>query len=365
MSATWSAPGRINLIGEHVDYNEGLVLPFALPMTTTARVSSNRSGVVTVVSDIADEPVSFPVGVQPKDVTGWPAYVAGVVWMLNRSANITGLEIKLRSNVPTGAGLSSSAALECSVAGAISDLLRLGLDRVAVATLARRAENEFVGVPTGSMDQLASMLCEEGHALLLDCRTTDTRAIPFDPAGDDLALLVVDTHVVHELTGTEYGDRRDACERAASALGLPSLRDATLPQAASLQDAVLRRRARHVVTEIQRVRDVVKLLEAGRTQDIGRLLTASHESLRDDIEVSCDELDATVDAALTAGALGARMTGGGFGGCAIVLCRRGEVSAIETSVQAAYDDRGWPTPTIWPTTPARGAAAGESGNLPA
>lgn len=371
MTATWAAPGRINLIGEHVDYNDGLVLPFALPMATTASVTRNTSGMVTVSSATADETATFPVGVQPGDVTGWAAYAAGVVWAVHEqieqrgevepdAANgIGGLDVAIRSDVPVGAGLSSSAALECSVACAINAELRLGLDRVTIAALARRAENEFVGVPTGSMDQLASMLCEEAHALFLDCRTMQTCAVPFEPGRHDLTLLVIDTHAQHELAGSEYGDRRTSCEVAASSLGLSSLRDATLDSVTSLSDPVLLRRARHVVTEIHRVADVVQRLEAGRIAEIGGLLTASHQSLRDDFEVSCEELDLAVSAALVAGALGARMTGGGFGGCAIALCRSADVGAVEDSVRAAYSEQSWREPTIWAASPARGAAAVE------
>ncbi len=265
----------------------------------------------------------------------------------------------IRSDVPVGAGLSSSAALECSVACAINAELGLGLDRVTIAALARRAENDFVGVPTGSMDQLASMLCEEGHALFLDCRTMHTRAVPFDPDREDLTLLVVDTHAEHELAGSEYGDRRTSCEEAASTLGLDSLRDATLDQVTSLSDPVLLRRARHVVTEIHRVGDVVHRLDAGQAAEIGGLLTASHQSLRDDFEVSCEELDVAVSSALLAGALGARMTGGGFGGCAIALCPSAAAGAVKESVCGAYDEHGWREPTIWASaaSPARTGAA--------
>ncbi len=368
MTSTWSAPGRVNLIGEHVDYNDGLVLPFALPMTTTARVTLTSSGNVTVCSADVDQPVTFGVDVEPGDVTGWSAYVAGVVWALNdlishtgkaddaRPGGIRGLEVEISSDVPVGAGLSSSAALECSVACALNDALELRLDRPTIASVARRAENDFVGVPTGAMDQLASMLCQEGYALLLDCRTMETRQVSFDPGHADLTLLVIDTHAGHELSGSEYGDRRKACEAAAARLGLGSLRDADPDQVASLDDPVLQRRARHVVTEIERVHEVVSVLDTGRVQDIGGFLTASHESLRDDFEVSVEELDVAVDAALAAGALGARMTGAGFGGCVIALCRNADVGEVEASVRAAYDQRDWVAPSIWPTTPAQGAA---------
>lgn len=373
MTATWAAPGRVNLVGEHTDYNDGLVLPFALPMTTTASVSTNDSGAVTVTSDGADDPVSFDVDASPDDVSGWAAYVAGVVWGVNRmlgdgtargdsaATAITGLDIDIRSGVPIGAGLSSSAALECSVACAINDELGLNLDKTTIADLARRAENDFVGVPTGVMDQLASMLCEEHALLYLDCRSMQTRLVPFDPSAEGLTLLVINTHAEHELAGSEYGDRRQSCEEAAAAMGLTSLRDATVEQVRSLSDQVLQRRAHHVVTEIERVTEVVGLLESGHVADIGGFLTASHQSLRDDYEVSCEELDVTVDASLSAGALGARMTGGGFGGCAIVLCRDTDQAAVEKSVRAAYAERDWEEPTIWAAAPARGAARVEPG----
>ena len=341
----WAAPGRVNLIGEHVDYNDGLVLPFALPQTTTARVSRTDFRQVRVVSGNDREQVDFAVDAEPGDVEGWAAYVAGVVWALRHETGSVdgdadrwrgvGLDIRLSSDVPIGAGLSSSAALECSVAAAVNDELELGLDRSALARLARRAENDFVGVPTGSMDQLASMLCQEGSALYLDCRTLESRQVPLDLTRDGLVLVVVDTHAEHELAGSEYGDRRSACEEAARTLGLESLRDATLEQVDGLDDPMLRRRARHVVTEIERVQQVVAVLEGGSAADIGSFLTASHESLRDDYEVSVDELDVAVDAVLSAGALGARMTGGGFGGCAIALCREADVDRVATAVESA------------------------------
>ncbi len=354
MTSTWSAPGRVNLIGEHVDYNDGLVLPFALPQKTTARVSTTSEDDIVVTS--RGETERFAVEVEPGDVEGWAAYVAGVIWAMRQDGvTLPGLRIELESDVPVGAGLSSSAALACAVAAATAEEAGLKIDREQLASLARRAENEFVDVPTGAMDQFASMLCVEGQALLLDCRDMSTRQLPFDPAPAGLTLLVIDTHAGHELAGGEYADRRRACEAGAAAIGVASLRDATAAQVEDIDDATLRRRAHHVVTEIARVKDVVAILDAGRPADIGAHLTASHESLRDDFEVSCDELDVTVDAATEAGALGARMTGGGFGGCAIALARTEDSSQIEQRVRASYDGRGWQPPTIWPARPSAGA----------
>jgi galactokinase len=267
------------------------------------------------------------------------------------------MDIDISSDVPLGAGLSSSAALTCSVGSAIGAEFGLGLDRVEVAELARRSENEFAGAPTGLMDQLASMLGEEGHALLLDCRSLETRSIPLDLAAAGLTLMLVDTHARHELVDGEYGARRRDCEEAARLLGRASLRDAALDEVVTLADEQLQRRAHHVVTEIGRVRDVVDILDAARPADIGGYLTASHESLRDDFEVSCTELDVAVDAALAAGALGARMTGGGFGGCVVALARAAEVDGITGAIEAAYRERGWEHPTIWHPSPSAGAQA--------
>ncbi len=354
MTARWAAPGRVNLIGEHVDYQDGLVLPFALPWVTVATVSVRPGDTVAVRS--RGDAVEFHVATQPGDVEGWAAYVAGVVWALAETgAALPGLQIDSDSDVPVGAGLSSSAALECAVAAAIADELDLGLTAPRLATLARRAENEYVGVPTGPMDQLASMLCTDGHALLLDCRDLTTRQVPFDVSSHGLRLMVVDTHAHHALVAGEYAARRHDCEAAASALTLDSLRSATLDQVAGLSDETLRRRAHHVVSEIARVSEVAEILDAGRPGDIGAFLTASHESLRDDFEVSCDELDVAVDAAVAAGALGARMTGGGFGGCAVVLARVSDVEAVETRVQAAYRDRAWAPADVSVVQPSRGA----------
>jgi galactokinase len=355
MTATWAAPGRVNLIGEHVDYNDGLVLPFALPWTTTTSATRSDSDTVTVDSEGSGS-VEFPVDTSPGDVEDWAGYVAGVIWALRqRDLDVPAVDLVVRSNVPLGAGLSSSAALTCSVAAAISDECGFGLTAEDVAEVARVAENDFVGASTGAMDQLAAMLCGEGSALLIDCRSLETRPVQLGLADADLRLLLINTEVKHELADSEYGQRRSDCEEAARDLGLPALRDASLEQVATLSNERLRRRAHHVVTEISRVTSVVALLEGNRPADIGPLLTASHQSLRDDYEVSSPELDATVDAALSAGALGARMVGGGFGGCAIVLCRTSDDAAVRRSVQAAFDEHDWDAPTITTPEPSKGA----------
>ncbi len=355
MTSTWAAPGRVNLIGEHVDYNDGLVLPFALPFVTTARVAARSDDAVKVASEDVGE-AEFATTVSPGDVEEWVAYVAGIVWALRqRGTTLPGLDIALSSNVPLGAGLSSSASLTCSVASAINDECSLGFDARELADVSRIAENDFVGVPTGTMDQLASMLCQSEHLLLLDCRSMETRLIPFAPSASGLTLLLIDSQARHSLVGSEYGDRRRDCEAAADALGVDSLRDATLDQATSLSDDRLRRRASHVVSEIDRVQRVSAVLDTGSPADIGAHLTASHQSMRDDFEISCEELDVLVDAALFGGALGARMTGGGFGGCAVVLCRKGDVESVTSRVQSAYDERGWEQPMVWTPEPAQGA----------
>jgi galactokinase len=354
VTTTWTAPGRVNLIGEHVDYNDGLVLPFALPFATTATVrAADRSDVVVRSRGMGE--AAFAPATEPGDVDGWVAYAAGVVWACGAEGmDIGGLEIDIASDVPVGAGLSSSAAICCALAAAIAEELGREIGPREVAALARRAENDYVGAPTGVMDQLASMLGTPGHATLLDCRSLESRQVPLDLDGAGLSLLLIDTMARHTLVSSAYGDRRRACEEAASLLGVAALRDATVDQAESIDDPTLARRARHVVTEIARVHDVVRLLDAGRTDEIGSALTASHASLRDDFEVSCPELDVAVDAALSSGALGARMTGGGFGGCVIALCR-GDGTAVESAVRLAYREQAWHAPTTWRVVPSAGA----------
>ncbi|MEW2494078.1 galactokinase [Streptomyces nodosus] len=359
----WSAPGRVNLIGEHTDYNDGFVMPFALPHTTLAAVSRRTDGLLRLHSaDVAGGVVELHADqLTPGSDKGWTAYPAGVVWALREASHaVTGADVHLASTVPTGAGLSSSAALEVVVALALNDLFGLGLEPRRLARLCQRAENVYVGAPTGIMDQTASACCEEGHALFLDTRDLSRRQIPFDPAAAGLRLLVVDTRVKHAHSDGEYGRRRAGCEKGAALLGVDALRDVPLAELDTAlarlgDDEDLRRLVRHVVTEDARVEKVAALLEAGDIRAIGPVLTRGHASLRDDFRISCPELDLIVDTARSAGAPGARMTGGGFGGSAIVLVEEAEVPALTEAVENAFTTANFTPPRIFEAVPSAGA----------
>jgi galactokinase len=360
----WSAPGRVNLIGEHTDYNQGFVLPFALPHRTAVGAARSGRPEWTVRSEVESQAATFGAdALVPGAVLGWAGYVAGVVWALREAGvAVPYARLAITSDVPVGAGLSSSAALECSVLAALLDLAGAS-DRVPPAqwpALAQRAENAFLGVPCGIMDQSASILCRPGHALFLDCRTLVSEQVPFDLASMRLAMLIVDTHAPHRHSDNEYAARRSTCEAAALALGIPSLREvADLPSSlAALPNELMRRRVRHVVTENQRVLATVSLLGSGGAADIGPLLTASHASLRDDYEVTVDELNLAVEAALAAGALGGRMTGGGFGGCIIALVRLGDADSVAREVSAAFAANRFAAPSFFVATPSDGVARG-------
>jgi galactokinase len=359
----FAAPGRVNLMGEFTDVSDGWVLPFALGMTVQAAAARRDDNAVvasTGLPGVSGEPLIAAelTDLSPAVAAGWSRYVLGVIWAFRTAGYPVdrGLEIHVESDLPTGAGLSSSAALECSVALAVDELFGLGCSREELAALARRAENDFAGVPCGIMDQTASLFGIAGHALLIDTRSRQISPVRCDPPSAGLDLLVIDTGVHHELGSSGYADRRAACERAAAQLRVRSLRDVANPAYVErIKDVVIRRRARHIVTDNRRVHAAARDLEAGSARAIGPLLTEAHRSLRDDFEVSCAELDTAVDAAIGAGALGARMVGGGFGGSAIALVEADEASAVADAVAEAFAASGFSAPRIFPATPSAGA----------
>jgi len=355
----WAAPGRVNIIGEHTDYNDGYVLPIALPYNTFAAVGRQDGEVVELASvqHLRDSVRVSLAELSPGTPAGWAAYPAGVLHQLRTAGHpLGGLQILLDGEVPIGAGLSSSAALECSVALAVCDLFALPYDALGLIDVARAAENDFVGAPTGMMDQSASLLCQAVHALFLDTRDRSTIQVPFDLAASDLALLVCDTGAPHALPDGQYGNRRQECADAAAALGVAALRDISDVSELAQLDAVLRRRARHVVTENARVLSTLDVLTSrADPRAIGAILTAGHASLRDDFEISTPALDACVDAAIEAGAHGARMVGGGFGGSAIALVEAAAADGVATAVQTTLRNSGFDPPRVFHTVPSPGA----------
>jgi galactokinase len=355
----WAAPARVNLIGEHTDYNDGFVLPLAIDRRVTVAAARRGDDLLRLRSLEKGEQELRLAEVGPGTVRGWAAYAAGPLWALAQDGTeVGGLDLVLTSDVPIGSGLSSSAAVECATLLAASDLYGGPDDRARLAAIALRGENDVVGVPCGIMDQMAALACRAAHVLLLDCRSLEADQVPFAPADAGLALLVVDTRVSHALADGAYAERRADCEQAAGILGVAALRDATGADLDAARDRLgeLRwRRARHVVGENARVLEVAALLRAGRPEAIGDALLASHASLRDDYQVSAPELDAAVEAAVAAGALGARMTGAGFGGCALALVPAGAAGDVGKAVAAAFADRGFREPAVFAARPADGA----------
>jgi galactokinase len=343
-AVTASAPGRVNLIGEHLDYNGGRCVPIALPQRTTVTASPSTDGQLAVTSG----GLSWS-GLPAERADGWAAYVVGVLWALGVGAV---LDIEVTSDVPIGAGLSSSAALECATALAVDELLELGSSRDALVAACIRAETEYVGAPTGGLDQTIALFATPAHALLLDFADGSRRQLAWTPEEDGVGLLVVDTGVSHAHVDGGYGDRRAECREAAQMLGVPQLVRAGstrgLPEA-------LAARVRHVVSEQERVDLFVEALHDRDWTALGRLMTQSHESLRDDFEVSCAELDAVVEASVGAGALGARMTGGGFGGSAIALVPREHLDDVQRAVADAFAGHAWGFPAVLEVTASHGA----------
>jgi galactokinase len=357
----WQAPGRVNLIGEHTDYNEGYVLPFAIDKTARVAIAVRNDSSVRLLSTYGDQGmfVTDVGALDPAAAKGWTKYPLGVIWALQqRGISVPGLDLLLDSNVPLGAGLSSSHAIECAVVSALNELTGadLGPEQMVLAT--QQAENDFVGAPTGIMDQSASLRGSKGHAVFLDCRDQSVRLVPFEAEPAGLVMLVIDTRVSHSHSDGGYASRRAACELGAEVLGVKALRDVTvadLGEASGLLDDVTFRRVRHVVTENDRVLQTVELLASQGPGSIGALLDASHVSMRDDFEISCPELDLAVDTSRANGAIGARMTGGGFGGAAIALTPLAAEQTVRTAVERAFSEAGYTAPDIFTVTPAAGA----------
>lgn len=360
-AGVWSAPGRVNLIGEHTDYTGGFVMPLAIGHRAfIAAAPRSDLTIRAVAAGYEEQSVELEsIGVEP--VQGWLAYLAGAAWVAAQSREGSarhGWDLALVSDVPIGAGLSSSAAITCATLLAMNDIDEWSVDREHLARWAQRVEHEVVGIPCGIMDQTASLRCTQGHVLFMDTRSHECTQVPWPEPDTGFTLLVTNTNAPHMLVDGQYADRRRLCEEATNVLGVPSLRDATL---ADLQGAAGRLSpeqeacARHVISENARVIRTRDLLLAGRAMEIGPELTASHASLRDDFQVSVAQLDCAVDAALAAGALGARMTGGGFGGCTIALVDVDQVPIIEAAIDSAFADAGFAAPEHFVAYPAAGA----------
>jgi galactokinase len=352
-----AAPGRVNLIGEHIDYSEGFVLPFAIKDRTFAAVRKRDDSMVRIASaqrrnkivtvDITD--------VKPGLKGEWERYALGVLWSMGVTS---GVDIMIDGHVPLGAGLSSSAALECSVATAMNHLFDMGFSLEELARLTQRAENQYVGVPCGIMDQSVSLMATQGFALLLDCRDLSTRNISFDVASHGLELLIIDTQAHHALTDGGYAERRASCESVATKLAVKSMRELTMAQLDAARDQITHTeyiRARHAVGEMMRVLECVEALSIGDFVQVGKLINESHISLRDDYTVSCPELDTAVEASLATGALGSRMVGGGFGGSAIALIDASKTAQTIRAVESAFAVKKFKAPRFFTSLPSQGA----------
>lgn len=357
----WSAPGRVNLIGEHTDYNDGFVFPFAINRSTIAAIAIRSDNIVRVASSFSPVTHETDISRIKKDPNNdWASYPFGVAWAIQQISGraFTGFDCYIDSNVPVGAGLSSSAAIECSVGVALNELWGAGLSRPELAKAGQLAENEIVGAPTGIMDQSASLLGEPDKGVFLDCRSLEAQVVPLDFEKHDLELVIIDTKVAHRHADGGYAARRQACELGAKTLGAASLRDLTaadLPRAKDLLDDVTYRRVKHVITENDRVLETIKILTTSGPKHIGNLMYESHESMRDDFEISVDELDAAVETSLAFGAVGARMTGGGFGGAAIALTPKDKIDSLTMAVKYEFKKRGFIEPKIFTVKASAGA----------
>lgn len=357
----WSAPGRVNLIGEHTDYNEGFVFPFAINRKTLVAIAERDDSIARVASSFSGQIYEIDLNAISKEsVSDWSAYPFGVAWAIRQVAQTSGsgFDAYFDSDVPVGAGLSSSAAIECAIAVALDELWGTKLERRTLARVGQLAENEIVGAPTGIMDQSASLLGELDHGVFLDCRDLTSQVIELGFAREGLELLIIDTKVAHRHADGGYASRRAACELGAATLSVKSLRDleiSDLDRVRELLDDLTFRRVKHVVTENARVLETVATLKAAGPRAIGGLLYQSHVSMRDDFEISVDELDAAVETAMRHGAVGARMTGGGFGGAAIALVPIEKISEVTLAVSAEFEALGFEKPEIFAVSVAPGA----------
>ena len=352
-----AAPGRVNLIGEHIDYSDGFVLPFAIKDRTLVAARKRGDSTVRIASaQRRNKIVTVDISTVKPGLKGeWERYALGVLWALGVKE---GVDLLIDGHVPLGAGLSSSAALECSVATAMNHLFDLGFNLEELARLTQKAENQYVGVPCGIMDQSVSLMATQGSALLLDCRDLTTKNIPFDVASSGLELLIIDTQAHHALTDGGYAERRASCESVVAKLGITSLRELSMEQLENSRGLLTETefvRARHAVTEMKRVLECVEALSNSDFEKVGQLINQSHSSLRDDYTVSCPELDTAVEAALAAGALGSRMVGGGFGGSAIALIQASKTRETIKAVEKAFSSKGFKAPRFFTSLPSQGA----------
>jgi len=351
----WSAPGRVNLIGEHTDYTGGFVMPFAIHQRAYVAARPRNDGVVRAIARDRGTEQTALASVKLGEPDDWLGYLAGAAFV---AGDELGWDLALASDVPIGGGLSSSAAITCAALLAMNDVRGWNLELQDLAVLAQRVEHEVIGTPCGIMDQTASLRCIDGHLLMLDTRSLEVAHVPWTGAEFGLQLLITDTQAPHQLVDGQYAQRRRLCEEATERLGVDQLRDAT-PELLAASQALLTAEqfacARHVVSENVRVLETRALLDADQPGLIGPLLTASHASLRDDFRVTVPQLDIAVEAALDAGALGARMTGGGFGGCTVTLVHVDRVPAVEHEIGARFRTEGFDHPRHFLAAPSAGA----------
>ena len=356
-TGVWSAPGRANLIGEHTDYNNGFVLPFGIDRRTYVALATRDDMLCRVSSSFSDEVIEIELGDAKPENLDWALYPLGVAWVM-REHQSKGFDVFIDSDVPIGAGLSSSAAVECSMALALNDVWEAGKSPIELALIGQRAENEVVGAPTGIMDQTASMLARADGAVLIDCKSLETTQVSLGLDEQDLIVAVMDTKVSHRHSDGGYRSRREACERGAAIMGVDSLRElgvSDLEAAKQKMDDLTFRRVRHILTENQRVLMTVSALADARMDELGELLLASHASMRDDFEISIPELDLAVKTAMEVGAVGSRMTGGGFGGAAIAVIHKAKLKDLEAAVVAAFAEHGYLEPRVFAVSPSQGA----------